>query len=56
MDENLPIDSRGEKKKKINFAKKKENTIRSLCEVEKFLCGLNRALKCGKIISFFNKH
>lgn len=44
------FDVRGEKKKKFNFGKKKENTIRSLSEIEHFLCQCTKAIKCGKVI------
>lgn len=52
MDSSL-FDSRGEKKKKFDFGKKKENTIRSLSEVECFLCQCHKAIKCGKIVCLF---
>ena len=39
---------RGEKKK-ISFCEKKDNTIRSLQEVEHFLCNWKKALKAIKL-------
>lgn len=56
MGKNLSsCDGNLKKEKKIDFCKKKENIICSLSEVEFFLCNCSKALKCGKIISFF-KH
>lgn len=55
MHKDLTIfDSRSENNKKFNLGKKKENTIRSLSEVEHFLCQCNKAIKCGKIVNLFN--
>lgn len=53
MDNNLPEKSELNKKKKINFSQKKENTIRSLNDVEYFLNNfkkLSKAIKLYKII------
>ena len=47
------FDVRGEEKEKFNLDKKKKNAIRSLSEVEYFLCQCNKAIKCGKIVKFF---
>lgn len=56
MNKDLTIfDSRSEKKKKFDISQKKENTIRSLSEVEHFLCQCNKAIKCGKIVKIFNQ-
>lgn len=41
------------KDSKINFHEKKENTIRSLFEVEHFLCTCQTACKCFKIFKLF---
>lgn len=38
--------------KKLNFAEKKDCTIRSIKEVEFFLCNLNKAIKSFKIYKF----
>lgn len=48
-------ENRGEKKKKFDFAQKKENTIRSLSEVEHFLCNLNQVVKGVKIFKILRK-
>ena len=40
-------------KKKFNFSEKKDCTIRSIKEIEFFLCNLNKALKSFKIYKFF---
>lgn len=42
-------------KKTFNFAKKKENTIRSLLEVNNFLCCLNKGLKSAKLYKILKK-
>ena len=42
-------------KKKFDFAQKKENTIRSLSEVEHFLCSINKALKGAKVYKILRK-
>lgn len=44
-----------ETKKNFNFEKKKENTIRSLLEVNNFLCCLNKGLKSAKLYKFLKK-
>ncbi len=49
------LNTRSEKKKKFDFGQKKENTIRSLSEVEQFLCQCNKAFKCGKIIKLLKR-
>ena len=38
--------------KKFNFAERKDCTIRSIKEVEFFLCNLNKAVKSFKIYKF----
>ena len=40
------------KEKKLNFSQKKDCTIRSIKEVEFFLCNLDKALKSFKIYKF----
>lgn len=40
---------------RFNFAKRKENTIRSLFEIEKFLCSSTKVLKGVKIFNIL-KH
>ena len=42
----------GKNDKKFNFAEKKDCTIRSIKEVEFFLCNLNKAVKSFKIYKF----
>lgn len=45
--------NRSDKKdKKISFAQKKDCTIRSIKEIEFFLCNLDKALKSFKIYKF----
>lgn len=39
-------------KKKFNFSEKKDCTIRSIKEVEFFLCNLNKAIKSFKMYKF----
>ena len=41
--------------KKFNFIEKKECTIRSIKEIEFFLCNFNKAIKSFKIYKFLNK-
>ncbi len=41
-----------EKKKKFNFAERKDCTIRSIREIEFFLCNLDKAIKSFKIYKF----
>ena len=50
----LPEQTRVDKKK-FDFAKKKENTIRSLLEVNNFLCCLNKGLKGAKLFKILKK-
>lgn len=38
--------------KKFNFAERKDCTIRSIKEIEFFLCNLNKAVKSFKIYKF----
>lgn len=38
--------------KKLNFTEKKDCTIRSIKEVEFFLCNLNKSIKSFKIFKF----
>ena len=40
------------KEKKINLIEKKDCTIRSLKEIEFFLCNLNKGIKSFKIYKF----
>lgn len=40
------------KDKKFNFSQKKDCTIRSIKEIEFFLCNLDKALKSFKIYKF----
>ena len=40
------------KEKNFNFAEKKDCTIRSIKEIEFFLCNLDKALKSLKIYKF----
>lgn len=40
-------------KKNFNFSQKKEQTIRSLKEVNYFLCHLDKAIKYIKIYNWF---
>ena len=54
-EESSLFDIRGEKNKKINLGKKKENFLCSLSEVEHFLCHCNKAIKCGKIVKIFSQ-
>lgn len=39
-------------KKKFNFVERKDCTIRSIKEIEFFLCNLNKAIKSFKIYKF----
>ena len=39
-------------KKKFNFTEKKDCTIRSIKEIECFLCNFNKAIKSFKIYKF----
>ena len=39
-------------KKKFNFTERKDCTIRSLKEIEYFLCNLDKAIKTFKIYKF----
>lgn len=41
-----------EKEKKFNFSQKKDCTIRSIKEIEFFLCNLDKAIKSLKIYKF----
>lgn len=41
-----------EKKKKFNFSERKDCTIRSIREIEFFLCNLDKAIKSFKIYKF----
>lgn len=41
------------KEKKLNFSQKKDCTIRSIKEIEFFLCNLDKALKSFKVFKFF---
>lgn len=41
-----------EKNKKFNFAERKDCTIRSIKEIEFFLCNLDKAIKSFKIYKF----
>ena len=50
----LPEETRGNKKK-FDLAQKKENTIRSLLEVDHFLCALNKGLKGAKLYKILKK-
>lgn len=50
MNNNLPEKSELSKKKKINFSQKKENTIKSLNDVEYFL---NNFKKLSKVIKLY---
>jgi len=43
------------KDSKIHFSEKKENTIRSLFEVENFLCNFKKACKCMQLMKFFKQ-
>lgn len=47
----MPSNS-NKKEKKFNFAQKKDCTIRSIKEIEYFLCNLDKALKSFKIYKF----
>lgn len=49
MENNLIKKESAEKKKKINFAEKKENTISSLFEVEHFLCNFKKLINTVKL-------
>jgi len=40
------------KEKKFNFAERKDCTIRSIKEIEFFLCNLDKAIKSFKIYKF----
>ncbi len=42
-----------ESKKKFNFIERKDCTIRSIKEVEFFLCNLDKAIKSFKFFKFF---
>lgn len=39
-------------KKKLNFSERKDCTIRSIKEIEFFLCNLDKAIKSFKIYKF----
>lgn len=39
--------------KKFNFAERKDCTIRSIKEIEFFLCNLNKAFRAFKVYKFF---
>lgn len=41
------------KKQDFNFCEKKENLCCSLCEVENFLCNINKALRCFNFYCLF---
>lgn len=43
------------KKEKLDFKQKKENTVRSLFEVENFLCNFKKFSKGMKIYQLFKK-
>lgn len=43
------MDSRGKKKKKFNFCEKRDCAIKSIKEVNCFLCNLNKACTIKRI-------
>ena len=45
--------NRYNKKSKFNFLQKKDCTIKSIKEIEFFLCNLNKSVKTFKIYKFF---
>ena len=45
-----------ENKNKFDFTQKKENTIRSLLEVNHFLCSFNKGLKGAKLYKILKKN
>lgn len=45
-----------DKHKGIPFRKRKENLCSSLCNIERFLCDLNKNLKYVNIFKFLQKH
>lgn len=48
----MSINNSNKKEKKFNFIEKKDCTIRSIKEIEFFLCNLDKAVKSFKIFKF----
>ncbi len=48
----MDVNNSNKQKNKFNFSERKDCTIRSIKEIEFFLCNLNKAIKGFKIFKF----